>query len=76
MGDAPTHPKLLDWLAVEFMDRGWSIKQMHRLLMTSEAYQMAASHEDDAANESDPDNQLLWRYRQQRSRQRPCATRS
>ena len=66
MGDAPTHPELLDWLAVEFMDRGWSIKEMHRLLMTSEAYQMAASYEDDAGNESDPDNQLLWRYRQQR----------
>ncbi len=66
MGDAPTHPELLDWLAVEFMDRGWSIKQMHRLLMTSEAYQMAASYEDDAANESDAENRLLWRYRQQR----------
>ena len=66
MGDAPTHPELLDWLAVEFMDRGWSIKEMHRLLMTSEAYQMAASYENDAGTESDPDNQLLWRYRQQR----------
>ena len=35
MGDVPTHPELLDWLAVEFVDRGWSIKEMHRLLMTS-----------------------------------------
>ena len=42
MGDAPTHPELLDWLAVEFMNRGWSIKQMHRLIMTSDAYQMAS----------------------------------
>jgi hypothetical protein len=40
MGERPTHPELLDWLAVEFMNRGWSIKQMHRLMMTSEAYQM------------------------------------
>jgi hypothetical protein len=36
-GGRPTHPDLLDWLAVEFMNRGWSIKEMHRLLMTSEA---------------------------------------
>ena len=43
MGEAPTHPELLDWLAVEFMNRGWSIKQMHRLIMTSDAYQMASA---------------------------------
>ena len=43
MGEPPTHPELLDWLAVEFMNRGWSIKQMHRLMMTSEAYQMASA---------------------------------
>jgi hypothetical protein len=64
MGELPTHPELLDWLAVEFMDRGWSIKEMHRLLMTSEAYQMASSNQ--APVEADPDNQLLWRFRQQR----------
>ena len=46
MGEQPTHPELLDWLAVEFMDRGWSIKQMHRLIMTSEAYQMASQFDD------------------------------
>ena len=66
MGDAPSHPGLLDWLAVEFMNRGWSIKQMHRLLMTSEAYQMAAGYDDDANTAADPDNQLVWRYRSQR----------
>jgi len=66
MGDAPTHPELLDWLAVEFMDRGWSIKEMHRLLMTSEAYQMAAAYGSDANTAEDPDNQLVWRYRLQR----------
>ena len=66
MGDAPTHPELLDWLAVEFMNRGWSIKEMHRLLMTSESYRMTASYESDAANDADLDNQLLWRYRPQR----------
>jgi hypothetical protein len=66
MGELPTHPELLDWLAVEFMDRGWSIKEMHRLLMTSEAYQMASGHDDAASQTADPDNAWLWRFRQQR----------
>jgi Protein of unknown function (DUF1553)/Protein of unknown function (DUF1549) len=66
MGDAPTHPQLLDWLAVEFMKRGWSIKQMHRLMMTSEAYQMASAFEDAAGREKDPQNQYLWKFRAQR----------
>ena len=66
MGDAPTHPELLDWLAVEFMDRGWSIKALHRLLMTSEAYRMASSHHDEASAAADPENRLLRRYRPQR----------
>ena len=66
MGDAPTHPELLDWLSVEFMDRGWSMKEMHRLLMTSEAYQMASSVDDVANLSTDPNNQWLWRYRAQR----------
>ena len=66
MGDTPTHPELLDWLAVEFMDRGWSIKEMHRLLMTSEAYRMASSFPNEANADADPENNLLWRYRPQR----------
>ena len=66
MGDPPTHPALLDWLAVEFMDRGWSVKEMHRLLMTSEAYRMASAHEDADSRAADPDNRLLWQYRPQR----------
>ncbi len=66
MGDTPTHPELLDWLAVEFMDRGWSIKEMHRLLMTSEAYRMASSFKHEASADADPENNLLWRYRGQR----------
>ncbi|MYN63684.1 MAG: DUF1553 domain-containing protein [Acidobacteria bacterium] len=66
MGDTPTHPELLDWLAVEFMDRGWSIKEMHRLLMTSEAYRMASSFPHEASASADPENNLLWRYRGQR----------
>ena len=66
MGDPPTHPELLDWLAVEFMNRGWSIKQLHKLIMTSNAYQMASAYNDDGDNEKDPQNQYLWRYRTQR----------
>ena len=66
MSDPPTHPELLDWLAVEFMDRGWSVKALHRLLMTSEAYRMTSSAADAAGAELDPENRLLWRYRPQR----------
>ena len=66
MGDLPTHPELLDWLAVEFMNRGWSVKELHRLLMTSEAYQMASANDDPAALTTDPENRYLWRYRPQR----------
>ncbi|HEY7497320.1 MAG TPA: DUF1553 domain-containing protein [Vicinamibacterales bacterium] len=65
MGEPPSHPELLDWLAVEFVERGWSIKAMHRLMMTSEAYQMTAA--DNQANIAlDPENRLLWRMPRQR----------
>jgi hypothetical protein len=66
MGEKPTHPELLDWLATEFMARGWSLKQMHRLIMTSEAYQMSSQFDDAGNDARDPDNQLLWRFRIQR----------
>lgn len=65
-GEAPTHPELLDWLAVRFMDNGWSMKSMHRLVMTSRAYRMTSGYSS-AANESvDADNLYWWRYRAQR----------
>jgi hypothetical protein len=66
MGDRPTHPALLDWLAVEFMNQGWSIKRMHRLIMTSDAYRMASAYDHAANGEKDPQNQYLWRFRAQR----------
>ncbi|HTM52057.1 MAG TPA: PSD1 and planctomycete cytochrome C domain-containing protein [Bryobacteraceae bacterium] len=66
MGEKPTHPELLDWLAVEFMNRGWSIKEMHRLIMTSEAYQMSSQFADSGDLEKDPENIYLWRFRIQR----------
>jgi Protein of unknown function (DUF1553) len=62
MGEQPSNQELLDWLAVEFMARGWSIKQMHRLIMTSEAYQMSSQFE----GPGDPENRYLWRFPIQR----------
>lgn len=60
-GVRPTHPELLDWLACEFMEHGWSIKHMHRLILSSQTYQQAATWDTTAA-EVDRDNRLLWRY--------------
>jgi hypothetical protein len=67
-GAAPTHPELLDWLAVEFMEHGWSMKHMHRLIVTSDAYRRmsaapaTASDERVRANDSiDAGNRFLWR---------------
>jgi hypothetical protein len=60
MGERPSHPELLDWLALEFIDRGWSMKAMHRLILTSRAYQMASI--DIPGNVAiDPENRLFWR---------------
>jgi len=61
-GDEPTHPELLDWLAVEFMESGWNMKHLHRLIVASEAYRRVSSVGDAALNVSkDPENTLLWR---------------
>jgi len=60
-GTPPTHPELLDWLATQFMKTGWSVKQMHRLIMTSAAYQMSSAPRDDALAK-DPVNDLFWRF--------------
>ena len=60
MGARPTHPELLDWLAQEFVRQGWSLKTMHRLMMTSSTYRQASTVT--AAHEKlDPDNVLLSR---------------
>jgi hypothetical protein len=70
-GDPPTHPELLDWLAVELMEpstpgvRPWSMKHLHRQIVLSEAYRMA-SHEADPGHPGpslDPENRMLWRFR-------------
>jgi len=65
LGEAPSHPKLLDWLAVEFIESGWSIKSMHRKIMNSATYQ-SSSEFDQRAFESDGDNRLLWRMQPRR----------
>ena len=59
-GSRPTHPELLDWLAVAFVEDGWSIKRLHRAIVTSRAYRRASSHRTSAAK-ADLDNRLLWR---------------
>ena len=65
MGERPTHPELLDWLTSEFVDSGWSIKAMHRLVMTSKTYQQASTRQEQAVAK-DPFNRLLWRFPPQR----------
>ncbi len=66
MGEQPSHQELLDWMAVEFMNRGWSIKQINKLMMMSEAYQMASAFEDAGNAKVDLENRFLWRFRPQR----------
>ena len=62
LGTPPTHPELLDWLTQEFIRSGWSIKHMHRLIMSSATYQQQAVRTANTVSEkTDPDNHLLWR---------------
>jgi hypothetical protein len=68
-GAAPSHPELLDWLAVQFVADGWSVKRLHKLILTSSAYRQASALDRAAHKEArkvDPENQLLWRQRLRR----------
>lgn len=65
LGERPTHPELLDWLASEFTGSSWSIKHLHRQLVTSSTYRMSTTHNSNAAM-VDPENRLLWRFNRQR----------
>ncbi|MFN7137745.1 MAG: PSD1 and planctomycete cytochrome C domain-containing protein [Limisphaerales bacterium] len=56
----PSHPELLDYLAARFMEEGWSMKKLHRLIMLSSTYQQSSANNPDYA-QKDPDNRLLWR---------------
>ncbi|HEY0980988.1 PSD1 and planctomycete cytochrome C domain-containing protein [Schlesneria sp.] len=60
-GQVPTHPELLDWLSIQFVERGWSIKAIHRLIMTSSTYRQSSEITEEHANR-DLDNRLLSRY--------------
>ncbi len=64
-GSPPTHPELLDYLARYFIDSGWSVKAMHRLILDSRTYQQA-SLDIDANHQRDPQNLLLWRANRRR----------
>ena len=69
LGSAPSHPQLLDWLAREFVESGWSIKHIHRLIVTSNAYRQRSTidgAQHARAKDIDPDNRLLWRQRLRR----------
>jgi mono/diheme cytochrome c family protein len=64
-GEAPTHPELLDWLAGEFIRNDWSIKQLHRTIMSSHTYRLASA--DIAENlKYDPENTTYWKFNRQR----------
>jgi hypothetical protein len=70
-GEAPTHPELLDWLAVEFVESGWSLKHMHRLMVLSAAYRQDSRVDPDdpaqaKALKADRDDHLLWHARRRR----------
>jgi hypothetical protein len=71
LGEPPTHPELLDWLAVEFVESGWSLKRMHRLMVTSAAYCQDSRIDPDnpvhaRALDIDRTNRLLWHARRRR----------
>ncbi|MHC5542044.1 DUF1553 domain-containing protein, partial [Singulisphaera rosea] len=64
-GDEPTHPELLDWLTSQFVSNGWSIKALHRLIVTSKTYQLASGPASDASAK-DPENRWYWRFDRRR----------
>jgi len=70
-GDRPTHPELLDWLAVELVENNWSLKHVHRLMVTSATYRMTSSvssldENSSRAAQLDPENKLYWRANRRR----------
>ena len=65
MGGVPSHPELLDWLAVDFRDNGGSLKKLHRLIVTSSTYRQTVRH-DPSATAKDADNRWLWRMNRTR----------
>ncbi|HUQ95252.1 MAG TPA: DUF1549 and DUF1553 domain-containing protein [Bryobacteraceae bacterium] len=67
MGTAPSHPELLDWLANRFVEGGWKLKPLQRMILLSSAYRQASrAPQEAAAMEKDPENKLLWRFNRRR----------
>lgn len=69
LSGGPSHPELLDWLAIQFVEGGWRLKEMHRLMVTSSAYRQASRHpaaHETGVSEIDPENVLLWKFRRRR----------
>ncbi|MCI0741743.1 MAG: PSD1 and planctomycete cytochrome C domain-containing protein, partial [Gemmataceae bacterium] len=64
-GRPPTHTELLDYLAKQFIQSGWSVKSQHRLILSTRAYQMS-SQDNEANAKADPDNDLLWQFSRRR----------
>lgn len=60
-GSSPTHPELLDWLSIELMERDWSMKDLHRRIVTSRTYAMSSHSTNNSGPGRDPDNQKIWR---------------
>lgn len=60
MGERPSHPELLDWLASDFMQHGWKLKRLHKLILTSTAYRQS-SQRNPQQERRDPENRLYWR---------------
>ena len=65
LGQTPTHPQLLDWLTTRFIESGWSLKKLHRLILLSATYQMSTQWNQQAAT-IDPENRLQWRFNRRR----------
>ncbi len=66
MGQPPSHPELLDWLATGFVAGGWKIKDLHRLIMNSATYRQSSQFGGASQLTTDPDNRLLWRMNRRR----------
>ena len=64
-GERPSHPELLDWLASEFIRQGWSLKKLHKMILTSNTFRQASSF-NAAASRADPEDRLLWRFPRRR----------
>jgi len=66
LGERPTHPELLDYLATQFVRSGWSIKSLHRLIVLSAAYRQTSATMNESNREADPENKLVWRMNRRR----------